>query len=198
MMSRIVFCTFVACIASAAFGQDAPKPDAAQEQAMMEAWMKAATPGAAHQRIMKLAGTFNVKSQFRMGPDAPEQSSEGKTVNTVILNGRFLQGDFSGQMMGQPFKGMYLMGFDNLRQQYVSAWADDMSTSLMHGFGTIDDTGKTITWTFDYLDPMTQKPAQQRHVTTIESDDRYIYEIFDKTPDGKEFRSVLLTYERAK
>jgi hypothetical protein len=100
--------------------------------------------------------------------------------------------------MGMPFKGMYFWGFDNLRRQHVSAWIDDMNTAMMHGYGTPDAAGRVITWQFEFIDPMTNKPTTCRHVTTIESDDRYTYEIFDKTPDGKEFRSVLLTYERAK
>jgi hypothetical protein len=190
-----LFAAFAAC---SAFAQEPEKPASPDQQAMMEAWQKAAAATEIHQRIMKLAGTFNVKSQFRMGAGEAEQTSEGKTINTPILGGRFLQGEFSGQMMGAPFKGIYVWGFDNLRQRHVAAWMDDMSTAMMHGYGTADTAGKVITWQFEHIDPLTKKTATCRHVTTIESDDRYTYEIFDQSPDGKEFRGVLLSYERAR
>src|SRR5205809_778246 len=56
-----------------------------QEQAMMEKYMKAATPGPEHQAMAKMAGKWNLKVTAWMAPGAPPQTSNGTAEFRSIL-----------------------------------------------------------------------------------------------------------------
>lgn len=115
------------------------------EQAMMEEMIKLATPGAPHAHLMALAGSWTVKAKEWMAPGAPPTESTGTVEMRSLLGGRFLQQDFTGTMMGQPYQGHGITGYDNHRKKYVSIWMDSMSTApfIMEGAASAD--GKTIT-----------------------------------------------------
>ena len=49
----------------------------------------------------------------------------------MVMDGRYLVEEYDGEMMGQPFKGMGLMAYDNSEQRFVSAWIDNMGTGIM-------------------------------------------------------------------
>src|SRR5215207_815100 len=89
---------------------------------MMEEMMKkagaACTPGSAHQALEPLVGEWNVEVKTWMTPDAPPVTSKGTAKSTWTLKGRFVQQEFSGEFMGQPFHGISFTGYDNVRQKY--------------------------------------------------------------------------------
>jgi len=86
-----------------------------------------ATPGPAHKALDALAGEWNVEARYSMGgPGTPPTTSKGVAVTRWILGGRYLQEEFSGEMMGRPFKGIGVTGYDNFKKKYISTWVDDM------------------------------------------------------------------------
>ena len=42
----------------------------------------------------------------------------------MLLGGRFLQQEFSGEMMGSLYHGIGFTGHDNHTQKYVSTWME--------------------------------------------------------------------------
>ena len=44
--------------------------------------------------------------------------------------------NFKGEMFGQPFEGLQLIGFDNMQQKYVTLWIDNSSTFFFMTTGT--------------------------------------------------------------
>src|SRR5512143_1691169 len=96
-------------------------------QAMMEIYQELATPGAPHQLLARMAGSWNVRSSCAMEPGKPPMESTGTSEQKMILGGRFLQQEFSGEMMGSPFTGIGVTGYDNHIKKYVSTWIDSMS-----------------------------------------------------------------------
>ena len=66
-----------------------------------------------------------------MEPDKPPMESTGACDNTVLLEGRFLQQKCTGDMMGQPFTGIGVHGYDNATKKYVTTWIDSMGASLI-------------------------------------------------------------------
>jgi len=111
----------------------APKTDAAHD-AMMAEMMKNAQPGPDHAVLAEMTGTWKAKLKSWFAPGPPTES-EGTMVNSMILGGRVLEGKFSGSFMGQPMKGVSMMGYDNSKKEYWSLWADDMSTGTMWQLG---------------------------------------------------------------
>jgi hypothetical protein len=63
-----------------------------------------------------------------------------------ICGGKWFWSDFDGRMMGRPFEGHSLMGYDPTRQKYVGVWLDSMSPTHALTWGTYDAGKKQ--WSF--------------------------------------------------
>ncbi len=168
------------------------------DPAMMEAMEKAATPGEFHAHLKPLAGNWETATKWWMDPTQPPAESKGTSTSKWIMDGRFLMDEYTGDMMGQPFKGTGITGYDNVQKKYVNVWVDNMTTSMMTSTGACDGSGKTFTYTGEYADPMTGKMKKNRMVTKILGDDKHLFEIFEAGPDGKEFKSLEVTHTRKK
>lgn len=177
------------------FAQDAAKKPTQQE--MMEAMMKYGTPGKQHEQLKAMAGTFDADVTFKMDPAAPEQKSKAKMVNEALFDGRYLKGDYTGDFMGQPFKGMSVMTFDNAKEKYVSLWIDSMSTMMMLSEGTADSSGKVITTSCTFDCPVQKERITSRMVVTIQDNDHHTMDMYC-TQGGKEHKSMTIKYTRAK
>ncbi|MBA3686320.1 MAG: DUF1579 domain-containing protein [Planctomycetes bacterium] len=187
----IATCAFLALPLAAA--DDAKTMPPGMDPAAME-MMK---PGPEHQMLAKRAGTWDVACKMWMMPDAPAQESKGTAKTTVILDGRYIQDDFTGEFMGQPFKGMGLTGYDRQEKKYYSTWVDSMSTSMMQMTGTSEDNGKTVTTTGECMCPMAKEKIAFRQVEKHTSDDAFTVEMY-KTVNGKESKCMELAYTRKK
>ena len=180
-----------------AFAADAPKGGAADQQAMMEKMTKAATPGPQHGMLKKMAGEWNAKVTSQMDPSQPAQVENSTSTQTMLMDGRYCQEVVSGQMMGQPFSGMGLTGYDNVLGKYVSTWNDNLGTGIMTSTGTADASGKVITWAGVMSDPMTGKASKERMVTTIVDNDHHTFEMYGTPPGGKkEMKMMTIEYSR--
>ena len=106
------------------------KPTEAEMQAMMETYKKLATPGEPHKLLASMAGSWTTQTKSWMEPNKPPMESAGTADMKMLLDGRFLQQEFTGDMMGQPYSGIGIDGYDNLRKSYVSTWIDTMGTGI--------------------------------------------------------------------
>ncbi|HEV8178482.1 MAG TPA: DUF1579 domain-containing protein, partial [Gemmatimonadales bacterium] len=134
-----------------------------------------------------------------MKPGASPEESKGSAVYTMISDGRFLRSEFKGQMMGMPFTGTGLDGYDRVRGAYVATWMDSMSTGLMFETGVSKDEGKTIEYTGEVGDCMAPgKTVKVRTVVTHTSDDAFTYAMYQTRAGEKEAQCLEITYTRAK
>ena len=178
-------------VTTAAHAADAPPQTSAAQQAMMDKMAKAATPGAPHAMLARMAGEWTCSVQYQMDPSQPAQESQSSATITSMMDGRYIQEVDSGQMMGMPFSGMGLYGFDNVIGKYVSSWIDNMGTGIMTSVGTPDASGKVIEWIGTMNDPVSGKPAKSRMVTTVVDDDHHTLEMFGVPPGGKQEMKVM-------
>jgi len=181
-------------VAISAFAADAPSAD---QQAMMEKMTKAATPGAPHAMLAKMAGEWTATVKFQMDPSQPWQTSTGTSVVTVLMDGRYIQESNTSVMMGQPFSGQGLTGYDNVIGKYVSTWIDNMGTGIMTSIGTADASGKVINWSGTMSDPITGKPTKERMVTTFTDDNHHTFDMYTTPPGAKkEMKTMTIEYVR--
>jgi hypothetical protein len=174
------------------------KANLSQEE-MMAIWMKYATPGEHHKALDPLIGSWDCVVTAIMDPNAPAEESKGTCESHWILDGRYVQEDMSGEMGGMPYKGMGFDGYDNMKQEYTMFWADNMSTAAMMITGQSDPSGKTITLKGSMPDPMNDlKEKKFRAVRRIVNNDQNVFEMYDTGPDGKEFKSLEVKYNRKK
>ncbi len=189
---------------SVVFGQtkDDAQPGADDMAKMMEAMQKAATPGEFHDNLKPLAGKWTFTTRYRMSADGPWEQSTGSAVYKWILGGRILVQEVKANpspedaMMGGPFEGYGMTGYDNVSKKYFNVWCDNMGTGMMSSTGTCDSSGKTITYMGEFNDPMSGKVKRIKSVLKIVGDDKVVYEMYEKTPDGKEYMSLEVTYTR--
>lgn len=136
------------------------------EQAAMEAWMAASTPGPAHAWLGQFIGTWSTTMTMQMGPDS--MVSHGTSTFSWLMEGRFLQQDYQGDMMGMPMTGHGVTGFDNGKRQYVGVWLDSFGTGISSMQGSLDPTGKIQTMIGAMDEPTTGEHGKAvMYVTTV-------------------------------
>lgn len=163
----------------------------------MEEMMKLTTPGQEHKILKGLVGNWKVDANFWMEPTGKPEHSTATQKNTLIMDGRFLQTEYHGKTMGKPFRGMGLLGFDRVRNEYQSVWIDTITTGIATSAGQYDAGKKLLTESGTSSCPMSgdkDKPFRAEwHFTDKNS---YRYTMFTKDAQGKEFKSLELLYKR--
>jgi len=197
MKTKIGLVVAALLLSAAVFAADAPPQMSPEQKAMMDKMTKAATPGAQHEMLTKMAGEWACSVKYQMDPSQPWQESQSTATVTALMDGRYIQEVDSGQMNGMPFTGMGLYGFDNVSGKYVSSWIDNMGTGIMTSVGTPDASGKIINWIGTMNDPVTGKPAKSRMVTTVIDDNHHTFEMFGVPPGAKkEMKIMTIDYMR--
>lgn len=183
--------------ATALTGKDGAAPGGMSKEDM-EKMMKLGMPGPEHEYLKALEGKWDAVVKMRMGPDAPWDESKGVMTNKMIMGGRWLQMDFNGMSMGQPFNGTGYMGYDNVMKKYVATWMDSQMTGMMVTYGAADSAHRSFTMEGEMPDPMAGgKMSKYRTVTTIEGADKSSYKMYCNTPDGKEYCCLEIAYTKS-
>jgi hypothetical protein len=177
-------------------GEQAMTPE---QKAQMEAWTKAMTPGKPHQELATRAGVWEGKVSMWEAPGAQPQISQARSERTMGLGGRVLVDHWQGTMMGMPFEGMGMTGYDNSNGKWWSTWSDNFSTGVMTGVGTCDaDHTRGCTFVSSFTDPMTGKEKKVRSTVAWPNPDEEQMVMFDTTADGKEFKNMEIVVRRVK
>lgn len=164
-------------------------------QKAMDLYKKVGTPGEPHALLAKLEGSWVTRSRGWMEPGTPPVESSGTCEQKLILDGHYLQQFYTGDMMGQPFAGINLLGYDNHEGKYVSVWLDSMSTGIYRFEGHASADGRTISQECSYDDPA-RGPALWRTVTKITDDNTIDFEMFLTPRGGKEEKMMEMTITR--
>ena len=167
-----------------------------EQKAEMEAYMKAGTPGAPHKALASTEGSYDLKIKHWHQPGAPAMDETGTATRAMALDGRVLVEQFKSSMMGMPYTGHGMTGFDNVTGKYWSTWSDSMSTGLMVSEGTCDDQGKVCTFIGTWNDAIKKAPVKARMTIRRTSPTTEIFELYGPGKDDKEFRMMEITYTK--
>ena len=176
--------------------QDAKAAD--KEKAMMEAWQKAAAPGEAHKKLEPFVGNFDSRVQMWSDPSKAPEESTGTMTSTWVLGNRFVQQNYEGTFMGQPFNGIGYVGYDNTAKKIQSIWMDSAATGMMWMTGNADAGGKVVTAKGSMSDPMSGKSLPMEDKITIVDNDHHKMEMWTKGPGGKMMKMMEIDYTRKK
>ena len=164
-------------------------------QAMMEMFQKLGTPGEPHKLFATLAGSWTTHVKEWMEPGKPPMESTGTAELRMLLNGRFLYQEITGQMMGQRFSGVGIDGYDNLQKKYVTAWMDSMGTGIFLMEGTATPDGRTITLTGQHAAPGGGQMTH-RAIWKIVDANSQTFDMYGTHPGGQEMKMMEITYTR--
>jgi hypothetical protein len=167
----------------------------AKATAEMEAWMKAATPGEQHKNLNFFVGDW--KTQTTMWMEGTETKTEGTAHMEWAMDGRYVISKHSGSLMGMPFQGMGIDGYDNINSKYFSIWIDNMMTSYMTFDGTASPDGKTFTYKGSMKEP-SGKMVHHKMVSTVTGPDSFKFEMFMSPDNANEEKGMEILYTRVK
>ncbi|MEZ5977584.1 MAG: DUF1579 family protein [Planctomycetota bacterium] len=196
----------------------ANRPVAPQDdEQMAEMWAAAAkyiNPGEHHALLAELIGEWDVESRMFMGPQGGPPSA-GKAVTRWKIEGRWLESDFDGTLMGMPLRDVQWLGYDNMKQSYVMTRINGFDTAMNHAegdmtpggdalilYGTLDEylTGehdKMVKYVYRFSGEH-EVDAEGNPTAAWKSIDRIVLEVHD-LPIGEVNTKVLeFTYTRRK
>jgi hypothetical protein len=159
-------------------------------------WASLSKPGASHQLLDVFAGAWDVKITFWSDPKAAPQDSHGSSQLTWILGDRFLKEDFSGDVLGEGYQGLGLMGYDAASRRFTTVWLDSLNTAIAVQKGSYLPDSNSFELTGEVYDPLlgrTKTTQTQIHIT---SKDTYTVTMIDTAPNGREFKSLEIVYTR--
>ncbi len=129
-------------------------------EAAMADFMKKVEGAMPHiEPLRKVVGVWEMEmTHFMCGPE-PSHATGVETV--TMLGGFWLLADVESEMMGQPFRGHCITGYDMVKKKYVSTWVDTMAPYAMQFEGEMN--GDVLTLECTMADPM-MGGAQARYV----------------------------------
>ena len=165
------------------------------KEEMMKKVEAAGTPGPAHKALQALTGNWKAEVKCWMDPGGQPEVTQGTAKANFTLNGRFLEEEFHGQMMGKSFTGKTLLGYDNTKQTFNSVWISDTQTSMFTSEGKGDGGNKVITLEGKANCPATgRKDIPMKTVLRVLSPEKHVFEMFDGSKGNA--KTMEITYTR--
>lgn len=166
------------------------------DKEMMKKAEEAGRPGPAHKALEHYVGDWKAEVKCWMEPGGAPDVSQGTARVSWIMNGRFLEEDFRGEIMGKPFRGRTVIGYDNVKRTFQCSWISDMQTSMFTTEGDGENGNKVITLKGTASCPMQERGDIPMKVVLRElGPDRHSLEMFDET-EGEEFKTMEILYTR--
>lgn len=191
-MKRLIVLSIImlAAMSMSALAQEGGMSDAEMNKAMM----KAGAPGEHHGHLAKLTGEFTYTAKAWMKPGAEAQEWAGTRSARMIMDGRFLQEEVDGSFMGMPFTGLGIYAYDNLSEQYVVTWIDNMSTSVLQSTGSCSVNGFVTEGT--HTVPGVGENAFRNVIRWVD-EGTFVFEWHETIPGQDEtFKMMEITYTR--
>jgi hypothetical protein len=151
-------------------------------------------PGQEQNLLKQDVGVWDATIESTMEPGGKPNVTKGSETNT-LLGSRWLISDFKGELMGLPFQGHAVMGYDPAKKKYTGTWVDSMSTNISVLEGTYDPKTKTMTSWMESPGP-DGKPMKMRSTSEWKDDDTRIFTMHSPAGQGDEFAMMKITYKR--
>lgn len=185
-MKKLLFPILILLVYSMSFAQTPEE---------MKAWQDNMTPGEHHKWLANFDGDWIGSTKMWMDPETPPMTNTMETKNEMVMNGLYQRSTHSGDMMGMPFKGEGLVGYDNAKKVFVTTWFDNMGSGITHMEGQrLDDSNVLETRGF-MTDAMSGKQMELRQVLRYIDENSHVFEMY-MTVDGQEMKTMEITYTR--
>jgi len=147
----------------------------------------------------QLVGEWDVDQKMFL-PGAAEPLISTMTSTTKwILDGKHLQENLKGEVMGEPYEGMGITSYDKYNGRYNFFWADSMGTASMMASGFPSADGGAIE-AFGTMDEpsMHLRGKTFKFLLRAVDEDTHVFEIHDMHIGGDNTMVMELTYNRRK
>ena len=171
------------------------KPDSAT---VAKAWEAYATPSKAHEMLAKDKGTWDAEMTFWMPESLEPMKATTVATYKMILDGKYQEGIFKGDVWGMSFEGRGMTAYDNASKEFITTWIDNMGTGLMVSYGQYDEANKTLTFKGSMVDPVSGKEKIVKEIITYIDENTQKMEMFEIDTNGKEFKNMEINSKRRK
>ncbi|GJM26942.1 MAG: hypothetical protein DHS20C16_33570 [Phycisphaerae bacterium] len=201
-MKRIVATsTLFLCLLSISLSADEGKqpaatPPPADMMAAMEKVKHFTEPGPNHKILERFLGTWATETRIFMGPN-PTDPEKGESKFSWLMKDRWLKCEYTNSMMGMPYEGFTLMGYDNFKKSYVMTAVSSIDTMMTRSEGDMDPSGKAIILYGSMDEYLTgEHDKMVKSVWRFESDKKIILEIHDLPIGEKNTKIVEVTFNK--
>jgi len=170
----------------------------AQNEEMMKQMIELGKPAAEHENLKQFVGNWDMETKTYMSPDAEPIISYGKLESELILGGRFLLSDATGESFDIEVESYSYLGFDRRDGKYLMFAIDNMGTYMVHAKGDHDPETDTYTLEGSEMDPTSDAEMSFKFVMTVIDKDKYTNVLFLDLPDTGEFKISEMTFTRSK
>ncbi|MEO0630360.1 MAG: DUF1579 family protein [Planctomycetota bacterium] len=172
-----------------------PEMEQMDPEAMMQAHQQANEMTEHHGHMKEMVGVWDGHLTAEM-PGGGSFESKGVMTNELVMGGRFLRGTWQGEMMGEPYTGVSLMGYSGLNGEYQGVWYDSTANQISYTTGGHADD-HTIEMHGEETDPMTGMTLKYKDVLHRKDSDHSSFTRTYITPMG-EMKAFTIEYTRRK
>jgi hypothetical protein len=166
----------------------------------MARWMETCKPSLAHERLKELLGSYDLVTKIWMAPGQPPMELKSTGEFSWLAEGKWLQMKYAGTMMnGKPGSGLWVLGYDNFKERYVTTMVDSMQTCMNSACGHFDQSGDNLILWGTIDEPMT--PEQDKTVKYVYrgfGKDSFVFEIHDMMIGESNTKVVEIAFARKK
>ena len=162
----------------------------------MAAMMAAAAPGENHKLLAKFEGEWTGAVKMWMAPGQTPTESTSSAHQKVEMGGRYLYSHIDGEFMGDKFKGVRVIGYNNVLKKFQSSWIDNMGTGIETASGTYDAATKTYAFSGEMTCPEKGGTVTCRSTIQWTGDNTFVEKMYAPGPDGKEFLTMEISCKR--
>jgi len=159
-------------------------------RAAFQEGMPMAKPGPEHDVLKNMAGKWDAVV------DAMGSKETGTMTTELAMGGLWAISNYEGKMMGGPFLGHEIFGWDASKKKYVACWVDSSSASMALTEGTWDAATKTMTLSGESGDAMTGGTTKVMNKIKVLDPDHHTFEMYMGATEGAPMMTI--TYTRKK
>ena len=151
-------------------------------------------PGPEHQVLTQDVGVWDATVALVMEPGGKPEISKGTETNR-LMGGLWLIQDFQGELLGLPFHGHSMTGYDPAKKKYVGTWVDTVSPGLSMVEGTLDPKTKIMTAWIEGPGP-DGVVMKSRATTEWKDANTRVFTMHSPEGKGPSFAMMTITYQR--
>ena len=155
--------------------QEPAQPDPAE---MLKLFAKYTTVGEEHRLLERFIGEWDAQSSMIMGDQ--RSTTKGSATFRWKVEGRWLESEWRGEMMGMPVVSHGWLGYDKFKMSYVMTSITSLDTAMNEAEGDLTPDGKALVMygTLDeYLSGEHDKMV--KYVYRFVSADEFVFEVHD-------------------
>jgi hypothetical protein len=138
-----------------------------------------------HDILKSFQGDFR-QIYFLTPPDSKQENGTGKSINSIILNERYLEFNSILEFGKDTIKNKWIIGYDGFKNKYFMSQYSNMENYPLNLEGYFDSENKSIVFEGNYPYKLIN-PAKIRAVLKFVSEGEFIYSYFEQIED-KEYK----------